>query len=105
MTPSAQRIAIAESCRWKHDSYGYARIPNVCQHDPEHWVDCLLDLNAMHEAEKQLLDNSELARKYIIALSEPTQEPYKCSWYAHLWHATASQRAEAFLRTLNLWKD
>lgn len=27
------------------------------------------------------------------------------SFHCHICHATAAQRAEAFLRTLNLWKD
>lgn len=63
--------------------------------------DYLNDLNAMHEAEKVLKVEQhftfqvELAR-VINTITYPLN-------FALL-HATAAQRAEAFLRTLNLWK-
>ena len=57
------------------------------------------DLNAMHEVEK--------------VLTEPQQQRYLELLFNNfgkngVWmvcHATAAQRAEAFLRTLNLWTD
>ena len=59
--------------------------------------DYLNDLNAMHEAEKVLTD--EQKREYRICLFR------LCDCYAgREVHATAAQRAEAFLKTLNLWK-
>ena len=56
------------------------------------------DLNAMHEAEKMLVgrNNWELC-DYVQRLHTATT-----SWIAF---ATASQRAEAFLKTLGKWED
>lgn len=54
------------------------------------------DLNAMHEAEK-MLSPDELNR-YVLCLSLDVIEAY-----ADAVCATCAQRAEAFLRTLNLW--
>jgi hypothetical protein len=56
------------------------------------------DLNAMHEAEK-VLDSDELFRGYYLALYDITKST-RCPV-----HATARQRAEAFLRTLGKWED
>ena len=106
MTPEAQRIAIAEACGWTdiraqkigndHDSWGTKdgqrnRIP-----------DYLSDLNAMHEAEKVLTDeqwskyDEELYRTTGSSLLDAARGKKRN-------HATAAQRTEAFLRTLNLW--
>jgi len=56
------------------------------------------DLNAMHEAEKVLhdMENWE-ACNYENQLNTMTS-----NW---TWHATAAQRAEAFLKSLNKWED
>lgn len=51
------------------------------------------DLNAMHEAEKVKIIRTEYESDYCMYLYEN----------AHQSFATAAQRAEAFLRTLNLW--
>ena len=63
--------------------------------------DYLNDLNAMHEAEKVLprqLSHIDYWQKgygrFQTLLAEYTITPYS---------ATAAQRAEAFLKTLNLW--
>ena len=58
--------------------------------------DYLNDLNAMHEAEKVL--TSPQWDKYTVALLFATEHRMFCA-------ATAAQRAEAFLKTLNLWTD
>lgn len=94
MTPEQQRIAIAESCGWKT---GYR--------DPEAWhplPDFLHDLNAMHEAEKVLIgdepENSELWCDF------QTNLVIACPAYLS-YHATAAQRAEAFLRTIGKWEE
>lgn len=61
--------------------------------DPEVWLshpDYYRDLNAMHEAEK-IFDNGQILR-YV-------------QWLPRGALSTAAQRAEAFLRTLNLWRD
>jgi hypothetical protein len=75
------------------------------------------DLNAMHEAEKALEDLEENGR--LMATYATWKLPSVCDVYRKghersvagsttaywLLHATAAQRAEAFLRTLNLWED
>lgn len=128
MTPEQQRIAIAEACGltphpdndnrpddlkfWSPQYSGkpglvytldgpeYGEFPRS-QHDAR-LPDYPNDLNAMHEAEKVLRVEQhftfqvELAR-VINTITYPLN-------FALL-HSTASQRAEAFLRTLNLWKS
>ena len=89
VTPEAQRIAIAEACGWKT---GYR--------DPEAWhplPDYLSDLNAMHEAEKVLNEKQD------HIMNDTLWD--MCEGRKYLWHATASQRAEAFLRTIGKWKE
>ena len=90
MTPEQQRIAIAEACGWRHikgkkrwnaptGGWDYlSSLPN--------YID---DLNAMNEAEKVL--TYEQFDEYYVQLSMKMVRPF---------HATASQRAEAFLRTI-----
>ena len=100
MKPEQQRIAIAEACGWydlvKQDVSLFGK------HEPESQKtfeldvpDYLNDLNAMHEAEKVKIIGTEYESDYCMYLYEN----------AHQCFATAPQRAEAFLRTLNLWKD
>jgi hypothetical protein len=105
MTDQQINAAIAEACGWK----------DVCQHpkNPNVWVgkhagrlqevpDYCDDLNAMHEAEKVL------APKNWNNFSEKWHDYY---WYLRradadrAIHATARQRAEAFLRTLGKWEE
>jgi hypothetical protein len=103
MKPEAQRIAIAEACGWKCSHEGKyctasldAPVPTV--------FDPLSDLNVMHEAEKMLLSkcdhgfNDDLWIDYLANLGLASRP---CGSH----HATAAQRAEAFLKTLSLWKD
>ncbi len=115
MKPELQRIAIAEACGWKRhknpNRIGGWRKPKGVDFS---WSeldipDYPADLNAMHEAEKSL--TGEQVVGYTIELNRmrdnfdrdfrdhPTKANYRT------WHATAAQRAEAFLRTLNLWDD
>ncbi len=107
MTDEQINAAIAEACGWKPKRQtkltrmgfrvSYENTPNYCE-----------DLNAMHEAEKALTiqqkeneypDNLTqvviyLKRGLTIGLVE----------YLGI-HATARQRAEAFLRTFGKWED
>jgi hypothetical protein len=106
MSPEAQRIAIAEACGWR---YSPTAAPEVKLAAIMRWIapgqpdwcetqlpDFLNDLNAMHEAEDVLTEAQKDA--YVTTLCLEVQpEP-------ELYHATAAQRAEAFLRTLNLWE-
>lgn len=63
------------------------------------------DLNAMHDAEKTL-DGTQAGafHDWLETLQDRDRQedcPASLFWY----HATARQRAEAFLRTLNLWEE
>ena len=91
MTPEAQRIAIAEACGWKPNPFEMDMCGQVFPQSPP---DYLKDLNAMHEAEKVL--NPEQLSEYYIQLASAMFRPFR---------ASASQRAEAFLRTLGKWKE
>lgn len=73
----------------------------------------LNDLNAMHQAEKVLNDDqlNDYAH-HVIHLKIPCPDGTVDDWdlfeeygWSGLLRATATQRAEAFLRTLNLWKE
>ncbi len=103
MKPEQQRIAIAEIC-------GFVKNTNTAFGKTAPWwynpagqifweselPDYLNDLNAMHEAEKVLDEKQQ--QEYVNLLLTGDSLNY----FAEI-HATATQRAEAFLRTLNLW--
>ena len=107
MNPEQQRIAIAEACGWRikrRDITGFnvwepdAKLPaQLCNNLENKIPNYLGDLNAMHEAEKTMGD-AQLWVEYQSYLSDAMEH---VGW---LYHATAAQRAEAFLKTLNLWK-
>lgn len=67
------------------------------------------DLNAMHEAEKMLTVESGQVGKYLYELEKVCVvsgcEARNKNQQLRFIRATAAQRAEAFLRTLNLWKE
>jgi hypothetical protein len=105
MTKEQINIAIAEACGWEVKVKKYLakppngewqyrdKIPNYCN-----------DLNAMHEAEKVLTDvQSTFYWKTLSELVNNTvghdfDNQFECI------HATAAQRAKAFLRTINKWE-
>lgn len=111
MTPEAQRIAIAEAMGWRV-FVAYNEDYRVTKEGGERMLlpDYPEDLNAMHEAEKTLGQNWHTYCHKLHAvvtndnpgLCHVDFEALKCF---RCLSATASQRAEAFLRTLNLWKD
>ena len=97
MTLDKQRITIAEACGIvTHDHWGpLYRTPQglvrVCP-------DYLGDLNAMHEAEKTLIERGdEVMLDYDEELRSVTD-----GWK---WSATAAQRARAFLCTIGKWEE
>ena len=90
MTPEQQRIAIAEACGITNAEY---LMRYGAMEEGETLPDYLTDLNAMHEAEKVKIIGTEYESDYCMYLYEN----------AHQCFATAPQRAEAFLRTLNLY--
>jgi len=102
MTPQAQQIAIAVACKvirpW---TFGSFQTPNGCL--LASLPDYLNDLNAMHEVEKELPEGYAHMLRRIVARAHVVIPSDLCDEY--LISATATQRAEAFLRTLNLWKD
>ena len=87
MNPEQQRIAIAEAVGKD--------------------ADYLNDLNAMHEAEKVLTPYTR--PEYLCQLFDAATRgrsglyPVDENYLSH--HATASQRAEAFLRTIGKWEE
>jgi hypothetical protein len=106
MTDEQINAAIAEACGWKAvcvdgDSGFYKGFDNGAELRPD-FPDYCTDLNAMNEAEKML------APKNWNRFSEKWW-----NYYHHLVdgdvyktiHATARQRAEAFLRTLGKWEE
>ena len=108
MNEEQQNKTIAKHCGWRQSKssmwegwwhekgkHTYQRFcPNFCE-----------DLNAMHEAENCLLaDEKEIYWNYLFDHCDGTvfsrvEDDYK------MIHATAAQRAEAFLKTLKLWKE
>jgi hypothetical protein len=100
MTEQEQRIAIAEACGWYDigEPTWNKRVLGMLGQGPLRNIpDYLNDLNAMHDAEKMIQKNADHVFDYMDNLEQVT------SFVPHF--ATAAQRAEAFLRTLNLWKQ
>jgi hypothetical protein len=113
MTVESQRIAIAEACGWKdikdtnHEDVdiesrsiiywsGLTGVPPEFIHYENRIKipDYLNDLNAMHEAEK-VLDYNQLREM---------EDSVSFQFAVYPFHATANQRAEAFLRTIGKWE-
>lgn len=110
MKTELQRIAIAEACGWQRDKttdaeFEKSRIRDIWVtpdgkrliHGISGTPDYLYDLNAIHEAEKTLTQSQRV--DYMNALGQI------CGTQQEKPFATAAQRAEAFLRTLGLWKE
>lgn len=113
-TDTEINIAIAEACGWEKQVCAeiwwnpqkgkYATVNEL----PSYTI----DLNAMHEAEKEL--KWEQRKQYHDILADvagfsyceaDTQEETELNWNCRICHATTSQRAEAFLRTIGKWKE
>ncbi len=105
MSPEQQRIAIAEACGWKlvtdnpeYEPYWEDPKGNMVavSNGVHRLPDYLNDLNAMAAAESIIIKaGAQTIRLYEDALQK---------FVANIVFATAAQRAEAFLKTLNLWK-
>lgn len=116
MNTETIRIAIAEACGWivlEHHCWSDQSKP-CGRHVPDgKWEtipDYLSDLNAMHEAEKVIVGNeqqAEYSQQLIEVLNRDHHGEYRflgASGYRQM-HATATQRAEAFLKTINKWTE
>jgi len=106
MSEEEQRIAIADAVGWTGIYYNqgvWMGTKPKEDRDSYHLPDYLHDLNAMHEAEKILMGNNPhfraTYRRLLIDASEDSSDNFQ-----RYWMATAAQRAEAFLKTLGLWK-
>jgi hypothetical protein len=92
MNPAEQRIAIGKACGKQ------IIIP-----------DYLNDLNAMHEAERHIANASD-QMKYaaeilkVMGLNVSIEDDINVDYCWHACRSNAAQRAEAFLKTLDLWK-
>lgn len=113
MSPEQQRIAIAEACGWT--GFNPDNIPDCLQYTAKapsgKWgliPDYLNDLNAMHEAMSVLdYDQADEFDDHLCDICKRANdmEDNPTPWRFAVTNATAAQRAEAFLRTLNLWKE
>jgi hypothetical protein len=109
MNKEAQRIAIAEACGWTEikpqrattgiSDYPTGKLNGVRKDGSRDYYvpNYLKDLNAMHEAEKVLNEKQD------HIMNDTLWD--MCEGRKYLWHATASQRAEAFLRTIGKWEE
>jgi hypothetical protein len=116
MTPEQQQIAIAEVCGWTQCEYvaslnlakGIPPINNSLKYGTyengmAQLPDYLNDLNACHEMEQVLFCDKWKWLAYVNNLNE--MPSLQDEWLCVSIHATAPQRAEAFLRTLGLWQE
>lgn len=111
-----KRIRIAKACGWKLHAAKYLvdktpiwHCASGWQHPPSHdeWgnrhaaetvlPDYFNDLNAMAEAEKTLSAHGWILYQVALHKTSPPDPNYSVKHYIH---ATASQRAEAFLLTI-----
>jgi hypothetical protein len=116
VTPEAQRIAIAEEMP-KHLIHVKAHVLEWMS--PYGWIifDPLRDLNAMHEAEKTLTreQQDEYVDRHLYPMLPCDENHGPCDLADgediliassfQIAHATAAQRAEAFLRTIGKWVE
>jgi hypothetical protein len=112
MTPNEIDKRIATACGWTHvwDADASCVGDNPTNNAFEKVPNYHGDLNAMHEAEQTLepLIN-RLKFPEVLARVVSKKEGFRTNgiplpeW--HRVHATAAQRAEAFLRTIGQWED
>lgn len=106
MTNDQINVAIAEACGWTEISSDcvVGKAPGETCNRVMFLSNYCANLNAMHEAEKVLTEFdwfiyvSHLAQ--IVRSSNQSEVKFGQSI-----HATARQRAEAFLRTLGKWEE
>lgn len=120
MKPEAQRIAIAEACGYSAVSFDDRQHVDIDSRSIQMWTQWMgekqgvriqvpayvTDLNAMHEAEKLLknIDRYQLGIALCGILKIETEGGMDVVDIYYACHATAAQRAEAFLRTIGKWE-
>lgn len=104
MNKEQQRIAIAELCGWKLLSNNRWTRPNGCYADVP---DYLNDLNAMAEAEHFVfgLEWSGHWFRWEHVVAEMAKQRGSMPLTVWIAKMSASQRAEAFLRTMGKWVE
>jgi hypothetical protein len=107
MTNEQINQLIAEACGWT-DCNEYIGKPPILKMDQynrslPNYARCL---NAMHEAVMtfSVKQRSEFRNQLQYLIASPTNVS-GISHYDEWWHATARQRAEAFLRTIGKWEE
>lgn len=116
MTDTEINRAIAEACGWvlvkdDPDFQEYWEHPNDGRKigvaaNPYPFPDYVNDLNAMYGAEDSLLglNKAEFAVQLCRVVGRDWPSGIGVGSFAHI-HATAAQRAEAFLRTIDKWEE
>lgn len=117
MNEQAQQIALCEWMGWKrlesnNPKVTYWNSPEehrFTQYEGFSVLPNTNSLDVLHEMEKKLTTNElkDLFVRYLLVLLDvplPSEGNPLLVWYKVV-NASAPQRREALLRTLNLWKD
>lgn len=105
MTNEQINIAIFEIFGWKWEPEKNSFFhPENGRLKPKYAPNYCNDLNAMHEAEKALHEKKKNTFAFMLAQVLDTSPTVDLSDQFLNIHATASQRAEAFLKTLGKWE-
>jgi hypothetical protein len=92
-----QRLAIAKFCGWTYNKHNvwHNKHTNETVCMPLEYTTCL---NAMHDAEKHLsAEQQVIYSTYLTPAYDSKEDTMEI-------FASASRRAEAFLKTINKWK-
>jgi len=92
MTDEQINAAIAEACKWNYK-------PINCG-----GADFCTDLNAIHEAEDCLGEKRRSFAMWLAQILDTAPTVDLDDQFLNI-HATARERAEAFLRTLGKWEE
>lgn len=98
MSDDEINVAMADAMGWRKEDGVYVWTANGIDCTCDELWDWANDLNAMHLAEKTLSEANMFVMAHYI-------ERFVSRYGQHYFHATARQRAEAFLRTLGKWKE
>lgn len=108
MTPSAQELAIAVVCGFTEIYYAgqeYQYLGSFGPNENEEIPGYTIDLNACRGMMAFLPGDKQVQFvKELRLIIERTDDLRTVHWLAVI-DATAAQRCEAFLRTLDLWDD